>query len=260
MLAALAVPLAAQQVRIPAPQLESAPSFYDAWIRYRLSLGLALAHSSMKETHRTVDWNRGAAGQTFVGNINKLEEKEMLAVELTLRYDISRFLAIQAGVNTEREIAVWNHDNASSDGQFTFWSLSAGVLLQLPVEPLCCTPYVGLGVEKIFCDFERASWWRTGWHSPSDYNRFHGTDIDRRTALGREMVVEDPPLAFALTLGIACDLWENVSLELFYRKVFADDSDVDVYCDFRTHHHEHTASGSYPLEHSSLGAAVRLWF
>ncbi len=234
-------------------------SFYRAWIQDRLSLGLSVSKPSLRETHRDADWSLPVDGQTFIGYINDLKEKSDPVLEISLRYEINRYLAVDLGLSTKAEFDVWNQDGLSCDGTFSYRDLSLGILLQYPLDDYCCAPYVKAAVLRTFCDMSTGTWWKTGWHDPRDYARYKGTGTDLRTAESRDFLVDDTT-AFSLSLGVSAFLWRQLSMDVFGGHVFSSDSDAAVDCHYAHRRTLRTAIGAFPLDRSFYGLSVRYWF
>lgn len=235
---------------VPATELD----FYDQYLAYRLSFGIAYVHAAMSDKSGALSTSDEGT-RTFLGHINRLSDDEMGGAAFLARYECTRNLAVELGFNPEITLGTWNDNLAGSDGSFSFRTLYAALLVEYPIEEYCLAPYAGFGLVRTSASMSTAEWWRRGYISPSAW-RHRG----ERSAVSREMSIDAPSIGFLLTLGITADLWRHISADLFYRYFATGDADADVYCHYTNGGTLHSATGKFPTDHSLFGAALRLVF
>ena len=232
----------------------AAPDFYDEYIAYRLSIGVAYVHASMRDESGALTTSDEGT-RTFLGHIDRLSDDTMGGAAFLVRYECTRNLAVEIGVNPEFSLGTWNDNLSGSDGSFKFRTVYAALHLEYPIEEYCIAPYAGIGIVHTTASMSTAEWWRKGYVSPSAW-RHRG----ERAATSRDMSVDDPSVGLVLSLGLTADLWRHVSADVFYRYFATGDADADVYCHYTNGGTLHSATGKFPTDHALFGAALRLVF
>lgn len=260
LLAAGAVSAAAPAPRKATPParqsvpMEKESDFYGDWIMNRLSVGLTYSKIQLDEY-------ACAEGTTYLGHLNRLHDDGVNGFGLLLRYDVSPWFAVQAGMGQKADYSAWNNNLDDSDGDLDFRDYHLDALLVSPYSICYCYPYVGVGIVKTKTRFAMEPWWHGGWPDEPSYNRYRSKKgPDNRSAASRSLVVDDPSPAMAFTIGISCDILERFTLDAYYRTVSAGDVTADVYCDYKTGTTVHTATGHFPVDHHETGIVLRYWF
>lgn len=230
--------------------------WYGTLFANRLSVGVAVSGSSMKKTRVPYDPTQE---NNFLGNINYLDESDMNGVGVVVRYELCPYLAFQFSNDLHAELGMWNHDHESRDADFVVDGNTYEALLMCPIDSIRCTPYVGLGVTDLSCSIDYNNWWHLGWSSPSDYDVYANGSTAARNSVSRQMIVSEPSSAFTLSVGVTVKLQRHIQLDVFYRKISADDATVDFSKVFGTVS-KHMRDGYVPLECSCYGGAVRFVF
>jgi len=205
-LAATAFAEARAESRAPAVQLR-AESFYDAWIKDRLSIGLGLSHSTLTDAKRPKDVENR---RTFVGYIWKLEDVEQVGIIPEVRFRAADYVRLV--LSQDRVVGRTRNYNQQkhSDGDINVWGPQ---ILVEGLYPLCDDTvflHAGLGLAYEFTDFNEDKWWKLGYSSRDSWLYYGGTNKARQ-GYYREIHVDD---GFAWTLSAGASWRPNPRLEL----------------------------------------------
>lgn len=239
----------------PAPVLV-APSFYDVWIKGRLSIGPTYTKVSVKDTH--IPYREDRQG-LFIGNINDMQEDGTTGFGLAIRYEILPWLAVELAGLDRADLRACNEDGMSCDGTLEIRSWRAQGFLQWPFETVPVTVYAGAGAANVDTKFSHAPWWHYGWSSPENYDKFANGSTEPRNGAMREMDVDDAGYALVTTVGATLRLHDHLHLDVFWEKVDSDDIDVDFYRVTR-YGKSHMLSGHFPTGYTAIGASLRYVF
>jgi hypothetical protein len=182
-----------------APEAPAVPalrseSFYDTWIKDRLSIGLGISWSALTDAKRPKDEERR---RTFVGYIWKLEDEDQAGVVPEIRYWATPYLRLTLSADRvsgrTRNFNLEKH----SDGVAELWGPQ---LLVEGLYPMCDETvflHAGAGVCYDFADFEEIAWWHLGYSSEAAWNEMGRTGKTRQNYF-REIRVDD---AFGWTIS-----------------------------------------------------------
>lgn len=197
---------------VPVPLREE--SFYDVWIRDRLSIGIGVSVATLTKNHRPQDRD---AHRTFVGYVNKLENDHPVRMTADLSYWASRHLRF--GLTLDRAGArTRNYNNHRSDGVLDVWGPALYGEIVLPCLDDTLLPHFGGGVVYGFSDFEEDTWWHLGYTNPAEYDAT-GHTIKTKNDKYREIRVDDA-FGFLLQAGIAWRPIEHMQIDLTLRQTF----------------------------------------
>ena len=239
----------------PAPVLV-APSFYDVWIKGRLSIGPTYTKVSVQDTH--IPYREDRQG-LFIGNINDMQEDGTTGFGLAIRYELLPWLAVELAGLDRADLRACNEDGMSCDGTLEIRSWRAQGFLQWPFETVPVTVYAGAGAANVDTKFSHAPWWHYGWSSPENYDKFANGSTKPRNGVMREMDVDDAGYALVATVGATLRLHDHLHLDVFWEKVDSDDVDVDFYRVMRQGK-SHMLSGHFPTGYTAIGASLRYVF
>ena len=257
-----AVPLSAPRPVASVPTRTSAPSavllprqedsFYDVWIRDRLSIGIGFSVSTLTKNHRPQDRD---AHRTFVGYVNKLEDERPVRFTADVSYWTARHLML--GLSFDRVGGqTRNYNNHRSDGCLELWGpvLYADVVFPCLNDTLF--PHFGAGIVYGVADFEEEKWWHLGYSNPEEYAAAGRSDKTKNNRY-REIRVDD---GFGLILqgGIAWRPVEHVQFGLTLRQTFLS---CDAEFGYRGNHGFHREmSGDFDLDNFSAVVTVAYVF
>lgn len=233
-----------------------APSFYDVWLKGRLSVGPMYSKADVQDTH--VPFREDQEGH-FIGNINDLQDQGASGFGLAIRYNLRSWLAVELAGFDRAELRACNKDGKNYDGTLELQSWRAQGLVQWPFETVPLTVFAGVGAAKVDAKFKHNPWWRYGWSVPDDYDRYGQGSTEGRNGVSRRMVLEKPSTALVATVGATLRLHDHLHLDVFWEKVDSDDIAVDFY---RTAGHDtiHMLSGHFPTGYTAVGASLRYVF
>lgn len=230
-------------------------SFFDKYIAKRLHLGVSYTHSSADKTS-------AGDGDYFLGNLNKLTEKDTDGFGIVIQYDICDYFGIMVANDTHLELAAWNHGHDSSDGALILDGITFMCIGQYPFlfekQQVSLSPYIGLGMTSISTDWSYAAWWHNGWSSPEDYDTYANGSKEFRNNKSRWMVPDNPSPAFTFAIGLSTKYREHFELNVFYRVVDVDDIDTEFR--YRSKKGRVQRTGSFPAKFSSFGASIAYIF
>lgn len=196
LLAALAATAFAEvPTESPAPAVPlRSESFYDTWIKDRLSIGLGISYSTLTDAKRPQDVENH---RTFVGYVWKLEDTEQVGVVPELRYRASDYVRVV--LSLDRVVGRTRNYNQRkhSDGDINVWGPQLLVEGLYPLRGDTVFLHAGAGLAYEFTDFNEDKWWKLG-YSSADSWRYYGATNKARQGYYREIHVDD---GFGLTLA-----------------------------------------------------------
>lgn len=252
----LAAPAAARETDSGFDWPFETTDFYEQWIAWRLSLGVALTRARVKHTYVKYDPSQE---NNFLGNLNDMHLDGGTAYGLVARYEITSWIAVEWANDFQAELDALNHDGDSCDGTLKLRGWRAQALVYALDPQWIVRPYLGLGAERVSASFQHSPWWHYGWSSPEDYRRYGNGSKTPRNGVMRIMEVEDPGYAPAITLGATACLHRHVQLDAFMR--WCDSDDARATFRRREGTQEHIArTGSFPTSHTVYGLALSAIF
>jgi opacity protein-like surface antigen len=231
---------------VPAPPLK-AESFYDVWIKDRLSLGLGVSWSVLTDSERPKDWNRQS---TFLGYIWKLEDVDQVNVVPEIRYWAADYLRLTLSLDQVSGRTRNFNQQKHSDGVADLWGP------QLIVEglyPMCDDTvflHGGLGVVYDFADFTEVNWWNLGYSSEAAWNE-RGRSGKTAQNYYREIHVDDA-FGWTVAAGVSWRPDPRFEIDLSLRHTW-----IDPDCEFgynygRKKGFEKHSDGDFDLDHLSV--------
>ena len=213
-LASIAAPLVASAANggYYNSSLDNDGSFYNTWIKHRLSAGLSFSYMGLTDAERN-------KSHTFLGNITKLKLDDEFMVVPDIKYDLCDYL--QLGISySYMKIGTYNWNNGLGDG----YARMQGPTVRLEFEyPMCeyrFFPHLGFGVAFLNCEFVEDANWRLGY---SNYEAWAARGFTSRTAFGKFRDIEiDDVVAPMWTVGASYRLHPNLELDLSFRMMYAD--------------------------------------
>lgn len=190
-------------------------SFYDSFIKGRLSIGLALYTVSLDVDDRPQDelWEK-----TFVGYVNQLTEEDDTGFTPVFSYYLCDYLrfGLQYNKVTARTM---NYNVHSSDGYVDCQGPVVTLEGSLPLLDDMLIPHVGVGAAFYRGGFHEDSWWHHGFGSNERYLalRQHETGAGHY----REIDVDDT-VGFMLTAGVSFRPVSHLELDLSVRTISAN--------------------------------------
>lgn len=231
---------------------------YRKGIENKLSLGIRYNTVSMKDTVREEDETRTL---TYLGYLYKLEETETDKIGFVIRYAPIPYLAFEAANDIEFTLRTVNIGE-TSDGSIHAKGWTYSLYLMYPFEIdeyFILKPYVGIGIVDLSANYEYANWWHYGWSSPENYAEYGNGSTEPRNKISRYFVFNGPKTGMVYTAGLSVQLLRYMELDVFVRKVDIDDLETDFYKSFGSTK-VFQRSGAFPLEHTSVGASLRVVF
>ncbi len=209
-------------------------SFYDQYLRDRLTVGTRMLWYSLTDTEQGEEFDG-----SFLGSINRTtEDQDPAPVFFYLEYAVTPHFGF--GVSYDR-FKVVTLDNGGGDGTF---DLDGPILYGFGrlVNGSIFTPFVELGVAFYGVDFDPLEEWTFSGGSPTVINRF---EPDNATGL-------------VLAGGVDIQIIEHLSLNLYLRYVSVD-FDVDY---FFTPNSTTVPSktGTFPGDHFAYGFGLGYTF
>ena len=203
-----------------APALKE-PSFYDVWIRDRLSLGLSLSYAKLTDADRPEDEDRK---RTFLGYVNHLSLENKLGFAPTINWLACEYVRIgltfhKTEVRTLNFIVAPEIGKKLSDGNATETGLILSLEGTYPFVEGKLRPHAGVGLGWYRGDFKEDTWWRLGYPSPLNWEEAgrpsSGSAIDRY----RSIQVDD---AFGMSAlaGVAWRPARHIEIDLSLRKTW----------------------------------------
>lgn len=230
-------------------------SFFDRYIRDRLSVGVTVVSASLSDAERAED---KGGGQTFVGFIYKLEDVDKTTVVPTVSYWVPecwlRFTFSWDSISGRTR----NYNKARhSDGVVKTDGPVFMLEAVLPLFDNRLLLHAGAGVVVAKSDFEEVTWWNLGFSSEESWKaRGAPTSGSERTRY-REIQVDDVT-APIFSGGVAWRIFERLELDVSARYV-----KMEPDCEFGYSHGGHFSAsegGEFTLDHTSVAATVSYVF
>lgn len=237
-----------------APVLRKA-SFFDVWIRERLSVGLSVSFSRLTDADRPEDESRT---RTFVGYVNHLSLENEFGFVPTLNWLASDFVRVGLTLH-ETEARTRNFkkdphlDRRLSDGNAT----ASGVLLSVegtwPFYEGRLRPHAGLGLGWYKGSFDEDTWWRLGYLSPVDWNAAGRPSSGTLEGRYRAIHIDDE-VGLSAAVGIAWRPAQNWELDFSLRRTWLDPDCEFGYVDEKSGRWTKSLSGHFTMD--SLAAVL----
>ncbi len=222
-------------------------SFYDVWIKDRLSVGLGFSYAVLTDSERPKDAPNHA---TFVGFVWKLEDTDQVGVVPEIRFWASEHfrlvLTMDRVSGRTRNYNLMKHSDGDVD-------LRGPQFLVEVFYPLCEETvflHAGAGVVYDFADFTEVRWWKLGYGSEASWEEY-GRPRKSRQGYFREIHVDD---AFGGTLaaGVSWRPTPRFELDCSVRHTW-----VDPDCQFGYYYggnrgFEKHQDGDFELNHLSV--------
>ncbi len=196
--------------------------------------------------------------QTFLGNINRLEEKQDMAPDrlyvnwYPTRYAGAELTWDKARATTHNQ----NSETGQGDGDFVFSGPILTLMFRYPNET-GFTPYGGIGMAFLNCSFENDAWWYYGWPSPEAYEAA-GSPSEFRNGYKREITVEN---ANAFVIAAGCDYrLDSHWLAEFYVRYMSLDLDAHYVHGDSTLDPSTSHTTKIPFDNVALGVGIRYTF
>lgn len=209
-------------------------SFYEKWIKGRLSLGLTYSIFSLSEGNRPA--NRE---QDFLGNVNELTEYHPMRFAPVLEYKVCDYLSLSATF-MHISICTMNFNNHLGDGVGTLEGPALGVDLTYPLFDGKVYPHAGIGVAFLAGDFEEDTWWHLGYSNPE--SRAASRHPNKRHGKYYRYIDVDDAVEPYYTFGVSYLPHPHVKLDVSYRRIC-----VDPDCEFG---YDYTPTGGVKDKHS----------
>lgn len=200
-----------------APLTKKSSSFYDIFIKDRLTVGAAYSTHKLTNGRREFDEQRI---HNFVGALNVLEETEKTQTQPVVSYRIHDFLLLSAS-RGEYEYQTHNATDDLGDGIATLSGPVFTAELTYPLLSKRIFPHVGFGYSPIKTDFIEDSWWGFGYTSPKNWEYYGGEY--KRNPKGNERYIDiDDVKAKIFTCGVAVRPIRNLQIDFSYQEFEAD--------------------------------------
>ena len=229
LLAAAAIPASAASTPTEAPApvqplvAARGDSFYDAWIRDRLTIGLSLVYSQLTDNKREPDRE---GGKTFVGYLNLMEDENEFRVLPEVTYWAADYVRVKLAF--EKVMArVYNYDASNPHGPHSstdgIVKIGGPVLMLEAIYPLCddtVFPHVGVGAFFGFASLHEDRWWHHGYSSAADHAA-HGNTDKTKNGYYREIHVDDA-VGLVVSAGVAWRPIDRLQLDLEVRQTWIE--------------------------------------
>ena len=221
-------------------------SFYDAWLKDRLSVGLSLSYSKLTDATRPKDRD---GGKTFVGYVWKLEDTDEVHVLPTVSYWAAPYLRLSLFWNSVAGHTRNYNLQLHSDGDVT---AEGPALLVEGLYPICGDTvflHAGVGLTYAFCDFDEDTWWHLGYGSYDSWVNSFNKRNHVRSDHFREIEVDDA-VGYLVSAGVSWRPIARAEIDLSVRHVWLDPD-----CDFGyryTSRRETLLTGDFELNHLSV--------
>ena len=218
-------------------------------MRHRVEAGTRMTAFRLSDT-QSVGADR-EAGETFLGNINQLDDVQDYApTKLFLAYFPIPYAGLEL-TGDRVEANVRNANNDFSDGSVCMSGPIITLIGRYPNRSVF-TPYAGVGLAMWNADFKVQSWWRYGYDSPESWE---AAGSPEKAALGVKKRIEvQNATGIALLAGSDIRVYENWSVDVMMRSIDID-ADAHYY-----RNKELRRTGSLPLDHVTYGIGVRYTF
>lgn len=227
--------------------------FHETWLKDRLSIGLALAHSSLTDAKRSPDKMHGS---TFVGFINKLDDEDSLRFTPTISWwaaPFLRFSIFRDGISGRTR----NYNTAAkhSDGVVKAEGPAFVAEGMLPLVGDTVFLRAGCGIVWADADFDEETWWHLGYGSADAWKAYGSPS----TPAGKMREIDmDDAFGFLVCAGVAWRPIPRLEAELALRHVWLE---PDCHYGYRLSggFQEHS-SGNFTLDHLTVSLGVSYVF
>lgn len=232
----------------PAPAVPlRAESFYDVWLKDRLTIGLGLSFSTLTDAKRPKDVENH---RTFVGFIWKLEDDDQIGVVPEIRYWAADYLRLVLSLDRVSGRTRNYNQQKHSDGTASLWGPQ---LLVEGLYPLCDNTvflHAGAGIAYDFADFTEVSWWKLGYSSAENWE-YYGRTKKARQSRYREIRVDDA-FGWTIAAGVSWRPHPDFELDLSLRHTW-----IEPDCRFGYNYggrrgFEKDQDGDFTLDHLSV--------
>lgn len=223
------------------PAINSNPSFYDTWIKHRLSAGFTLAYTRLMDGSRS-------RNDTFLGNITEIGVENEFSLAPVIKYDLSDYMRLGLSYSYLK-INTLNWNNGQGDGYAKFRGAALQFDFNYPMYEYRFFPHAGVGCAFYDAAFDEYGWWSHGY---SNNEAWAIRNYTYKTASGkyREIHVDDVIAPF-VTIGASYRTAPNLEFDLSFRAMFADPD-----CEFGYVHSdnrfERRATGSFEINNYSI--------
>ena len=194
-------------------------SFYDVWIRDRLSIGLSFSYNRLTDGDRPPE-------RTFLGFINDLEADNELDWAPTVSWIAGDFVRLGLTWHTIEAHTMNCNVNAEmgrsmSDG---VGSMSGPLFMvegRYPLQGGAWCPHAGVGIGFYDGSFDEDTWWDLGYSSPKAWARAGKPSSKTSAGKHRYIGIEDK-IGFSILAGVAWRPIERFELDLSLRQTFLE--------------------------------------
>ncbi len=190
-------------------------SFYDGWIKGRLSIGVTYSKFSLSDANRPA-----VPGQTFIGFVNELNEESANTFYPLIEYMVCDYLSVGASY-MKIEASTLNYNNHLGDGTAIMEGPVVSADLTYPLLNGMLSPHIGVGMALLSGDFEEDTWWGLGYSSPSSWQYFGSPTTKKRGNYSRYVDVDDEVAPY-FTIGVSYTPFSHLKLDVSYRRISVD--------------------------------------
>ena len=245
---------AAEPAPAPAVPLR-AETFYDQWIKDRLTVGLGVSWTTLTDAKRPKDEDRK---KTFVGYVWKLEDVDQVGVLAELRYWAAPNFRVSLGIDRvsgrTRNFNLAKHSDGVAE-------LVGPQLLVEGLFPLCDDTvflHAGGGVVYDFADFDEVAWWHLGYASEAAWNDYGRTGKTRQNYF-REIRVDDA-FGWTLAAGVSWRPAPRAEIDLSVRHTWIEPDCTFGYDYGKRKGFKPLLDGDFTLDHLSVALTASYVF
>lgn len=230
-------------------------TFYDVWIRDRLSVGLSVSFGKLTDDDRPRDYEQK---RTFLGYINRLDLEDEFGWSPAVSWLASDY--VRLGLSWQSvEARTWNfprpgYDKPHSDGIASASGFVFSVEGSYPSEGGVWRPHAGLGLGLFKGDFDAdVTWWNYGWKTEGDWI---AAGRPRSPAPGKpyRYIDVDDAVGVVLSAGVAWRPRPRFELDLSLRRTWLEPDCEFGYEDAKTHERSKGFGGEFTFD--SLAVAL----
>lgn len=223
-------------------------TFYDVWIRDRLSVGLEVSFRRFSDDDRPRDMERT---KTFLGYINRLDLENDVGWTPAVSWLASDY--VRLGLSWQSvEARTWNfprpgYEKEHSDGVASASGFVFSVEGSYPTEGGAWRPHAGLGIGLFKGSFDDdTAWWRYGYKTEADWIAA-GKPSRPPSGKDRRYIDVDDAVGFALSAGVAWRPSPRVELDLSIRHTWLE-PDCEFGYETRKGSHEKELDGEFTFD------------
>ena len=198
-------------------------SFYDVWIRDRLTVGLAVSWNKLTDADRPRDLTRT---KTFLGFINRLELENEIGWTPVVSWLASDY--VRLGLSWQRvEARTWNfprppYTESHTDGIASSSGPAFSVEGCYPTEDGVWRPHAGVEIGFFRGGFDADNgWWRYGYPSKAEWEA-SGRSKSPSDGRNYRYIDVDDAIGWSLSAGIACRPHPRLELDLSIRQTWLE--------------------------------------